>query len=91
MATPDRQNGGAIALVRLTDIPRELRLSVAHELATRWRLRGIDYALFLLSAESPVENPLLWVPAEKAALALAGKRPGGSLPDELKIPPVLNG
>lgn len=83
------QNGGAIAEVRLTQIPKELRLTVAHELAAKWRLKGMDYALFMLAADTPVENPLLMVSTEKAEMVLAGVRPKGSLPEELKIPPAL--
>jgi hypothetical protein len=88
MATPSA-NGRAIVEISLTQIPKELRLTVAHELAARWRLRGMDYALFLLAAETPVENPHIRVSAEKIELVLNGLRPKGALPDELKIPPIL--
>lgn len=87
MATP--QNGGAVTTISLHQVPKELRLAVAHELATKWRLRGMNYALFLLAAETPVEDPHLRVSTEKAELVLSGRRPKGNLPDELKIPPVL--
>jgi hypothetical protein len=82
-------NGGGRVTVLLHQIPKNLRLTVAHELASKWRLKGMDYALFLLAAETPKEDPHLRVPADKAALVFAGKRPLGSLPDELRIPPVL--
>jgi len=90
MTTSALTNGGGRVTVLLHEVPKELRLRVAHELATRWKLKGLDYALFLLSAESPVEDPALRVPAEKAALVQEGKRPLGGLPEELAIPPVLS-
>lgn len=82
-------SGGGRVTVLLHEIPKDLRLSVAHELASRWRLKGMDYALFLLAAETPREDPELRVTAEKARMVLAGERPKGPTPVELAIPPVL--
>lgn len=81
--------GGGRVTVLLHEIPKDLRLTVAHELATRWRLKGMDYALFLLAAEIPREDPHLDVTEEKARIVLAGERPKGPMPPELAIPPVL--
>ena len=89
MAASALTNGGGRVTVLLHEIPKELRLTVAHELATRWRLRGFDYALFLLAAESPRDDPSLTVDVEKYETVMAGKRPLGNLPDDLKIPPVI--
>ena len=90
MTTSALSNGGGLVTVLLHEVPKALRLKVAHELATRWKMRGLDYALFLLAAESPVQDPELRVPAEKAMLVAEGKRPLGGLPEELAIPPVLS-
>lgn len=88
MAASALSNGGGLQTVHLRDIPKQLRIDVATELAIRWKLRGMDFALFLLAAEKPKEDPAIDVNADLAALVLAGNRPKGSLPAELAIPPA---
>lgn len=86
-------NGGGRVVVFLHQIPEDLRYSVAEDLADRWKLKGMDLAMFLLAARSgrtsSGDEVCLEVPSEKAQLVLAGRRPKGLLPEELKIPPVL--
>lgn len=80
-----RPNGGRRVQVRLSDVPLDLREQVATELARRWRLTGTDYALFLLCAFRPQEDPSIMVPAEKAERALTGRRPLGTMPEDLAV------
>jgi len=87
MATEARTKAGLVP-VRLSQVPLELRLSMAHDLAARWRLRGMDYAVFLLAAQRPVDDPELWVTWDARESVLAGVRPKGETPKELYLPPV---
>jgi hypothetical protein len=82
------RSGGGQVVVHLHEIPKSLRLTVAHELARYWKLTGLDYALFLVAAAQPELDPELKVPRDKAKQVLRGSRPGGTLPDDLKIRPI---
>ncbi len=74
-------------LVTLESVPVEIRLEVASELAKSWRLRGIDYALWMLRAQSPESHPPLKVDAAKLELVMSGRRPPGPVPRELLASP----
>lgn len=89
MPTSALTNGGGRRIVYLHQIPLDLRIAVAHDLATRWKLRGMDYAVFMLAAEKPEQDPALLVDVEKVELVMAGKRPRGDTPPECVLPPVL--
>jgi hypothetical protein len=77
-------------VVRLSQIDADLRRTVAHELARYWKLQGLQYALWMLRVTAPTaeQDVALAVPAEKARLVAAGKRPTGSLEAELKLRPM---
>lgn len=75
-------------VVRLSEIDADLRRAVAHELASYWKLQGIPYVQWMLRVEHPRDDVAIEVPAEKADLVAAGKRPRGSLDAELKLRPM---
>jgi hypothetical protein len=39
--------------VRLSQIPLEVRQAVAHELARKWKLKGVEYTIWLLAVSNP--------------------------------------
>jgi hypothetical protein len=92
MATRPPSTNGADewTVVRLSQIPAELRQSVAHELAKHWKLQGLTYAAWMIRVTRPQgrEDVAIAVPAAKAQLIMAGKRPAGSLDADLKLRPM---
>lgn len=74
-------SGNGRVLVRLSAVPRDLRVEVADAIIRRGRLRGFDAAELLIFADRPVQNPSLLVPVDKADRVLRdGKLPRGSMP-----------
>ncbi len=79
MATPD-QNGGALAGVRLTDVPIKIRRrygAILYERAIK-ELEPLAAMKFNLDLERAVEEPsdtIYWVPASEVARVLAPPRP----------------
>lgn len=96
MATrpPDTIGADGWTVVRLSDVPLDLREAVAHELASAWKLKGIPYLLFLTRARNPTpeQDVMLEVPVAKARLVAEGKRPRCAMPKELRedlrLPPL---
>lgn len=92
MSTRPPNMGADVVDVRLSDIPVELRQTVAHELAKSWKVKGLPFLVFLHNATTPEgeKDVVLRVTAEKAQLVLGGKRPKGGLDAALRIcPPEL--
>lgn len=79
MGTRTLQETGRRVLVRLSDVPVDLRLEVADTLIEKGRLRGDDAIALKAAALVPVHDPVAWVPWEKARLVLReGRLPTGS-------------
>lgn len=86
---PTERGADEWTVVRLSDVDRDLRIAVAHELASHWRLRGLEYARWMLRVVNPSGDRDAWieVPVEKARIVAAGKRPPGTLSKDMKVRP----
>ena len=71
----------AMVTVRLSQVPLELRAQAAQVLIRKEGLNMIAALLMAAAAESPIEDPSLEVPADKAHLVLEeGRFPAGPFP-----------
>lgn len=77
MAAVRPEERGGTVVVRLSEIPYDLREREVDTLVKKLELRGFDAIMFKLRAMS--HDAALEVPAEKAVKALAGKRIAGPL------------
>lgn len=69
--------------VRLSQVCKTLRVQVAEEIIKRGGLRGLDAAVMAMAGYRPEEDPVLWVPVEKADRVLREqRRPPGQTPWE---------
>lgn len=83
---PSPIEADGMVVVRLSEIPLELREKVADRLVAAWERHGVHPERWLelrLAAISGTPDVALEVPAWKADLVLAGKQPVGSTPEEL--------
>lgn len=79
MLSPDRTVGRESIVVRLADVPIDLREQVAEKLIARAGLSGVDELEMRLAAIRPVENPELTVAVDKAEMVvLRGRQPTGA-------------
>lgn len=73
--------GRATVIVRLSDVPLDLRMKVADQIVKRGALRGLEAAELMLAAHRPVENPILRVTPDKATRVIKdGRLPLGDMP-----------
>lgn len=77
---PAAPNGRRV-LVRLSDVPRDLRVAVADTIIEKGKLRGIEAADLMLVAYSGKPDAKIFVSPEKADRVIRqGKQPqGGNL------------
>jgi hypothetical protein len=72
---------GRRVLVRLSDVPLPLRITVAEEVVRRGKLRGLEALTMMMAAQAPSRATMLYVPAPKAERVLReGRRPLGATP-----------
>ena len=72
---------GRTAVVRLSDVPKDLRLEAASRAAKKWGLRGIPYLELMMVAETASPDCKLTVDEAKAHRVLVEKKfPPGAIP-----------
>jgi hypothetical protein len=72
---------GRMVRVRLSDVPLDLRHTVAQEAIDRNRMRADEALKIRLAAEAVFGDPSIMVPAWKVEIVMTGKRPPGNTPE----------
>jgi hypothetical protein len=69
--------GAAMVVVRLSSVPRDLRVEVAEKLIEKNGLPFSEAILLKMAALNPKQDPEIVVTPEKAERVLAGRQPVG--------------
>jgi hypothetical protein len=81
MASSPVEGREVLVIVRLSDVPKQLREKVADTIIRRGRLAGMDALEFGIAKMARRQDPVLRVPAWKAELVLReAKQPPGDMP-----------